>query len=227
MNVHVNLLHDDERRYQGLVSRKFIVLISLGLGVGLLVMVGGLLVSNFLGTRQEWNLLQERWRETEPRYKKYLVQDKERSRVKAMVGELNGCNHGRLGMHDFMLDLQRAVATYPIRFSRVSISAEASLVQAPVPKAPPLDVSVTNAPPVKPPPPIPAHRWHVTMTGRVFGERGHLDAVAFTEQLKRQSRLAELWESVRLQNLSPVAGSENRGQQIFTIEGVTKLRKCE
>ena len=227
MNVHVNLLHDDERRYQGLVSRKFILLVSSGLGLGLLVMVGGFAVSSFLGTRQEWNTLQTRWQETGPRYKKYLTKQQEQNRVKAVFGELNGWNHGRLPMAELMLEVQRTVAPYPIQFSRVTVAGETTLVQPPAPKPPPADASATNAPPAKPPPPIPARRWRITISGRVFGERGHTDVVALTEQLQANPRLAELWESVRLQSLTRATGTERRGEQMFSIEGLTKLRKCE
>jgi hypothetical protein len=225
MNVHVNLLHDDERRYQGLVSRKFIILASAGTVVSILVLLGSLAGYSFFGERQEWSTLRTQWQQTEPRYKNYLSQQQGQGRVKAVVGELNGWNRGRLPLSAILLDVQRMVAPHPIQLTRITIMGESTFVQPPTPKVPP--AAATNAPPAKPPPPIPARLWRVTIMGRVFGPQGHSDVVALTTQLQNAPGLADVWESVRLQNLTRATGSERRDEQNFTIEGLTKMRKCE
>ena len=240
MNVHVNLLHDDERRYQGLVGRKFIVIAATSAVVGLLAIVGTLLGYNLISAQQELQQLRASWKQTEPQYKRFLAQQKVRDLAAGVLGELRGATHGRLPMHDFLLEVQRVVAPFPVQLDRITITSEASLVQPPPPKvavkldepkpegpvAPP--AAITNAPPPPPPPPaIPARRWRVTLTGRVFGEQGHSAVVALATQLQRSPPLAEIWESVRLQNLARAPGEAHRGEQLFTIEGLTKLRKCE
>lgn len=225
MNVHVNLLHVDERRYQGLVSRKFVMLVSVGTAASVLGILGALAVYSFFGERQEWKSLHAQWQQTEPRYKSYLSQQQGQGHVKTVVNELNGWNHGRLPQHEFLLNIQRAVAPYPIQLTRLQVIGESSLVQQPMPKTP--AVAATNAPPAKPPPPIPARCWHVTITGRVFGPQGYTDVLAFVAQLQNTAGLAEVWESVRLQNLARPSDPEHRDEQNFTIEGLTKLRKCE
>ena len=225
MNVHVNLLHDDERRYQGLVSRKFILLVSVGTVVSILVLLGALATYSFFGERQEWKALQAQWQQTEPRYKNYLSQQQGQGRVKTVMGELNGWNHGRLPQHGFLLEIQRAVAPFPIQLTRLQVMGESILVQTPAPKAPP--AAAPNTPPAKPPPPIPARSWHVTITGRVFGPQGYTDVLAFVAQLQNAPGLSDVWESVRLQNLARPSGTEHRDEQNFIIEGLTKVRKCE
>ncbi len=225
MNVHVNLLHDDERRYQGLVSRKFIMLASVGTVAGVLGVLGSLAGYSFFGERQEWQTLQAQWQQTEPRYKNYLSQQQGQGRIKAVVGELNGWNRGRLTLSAFLLEVQRLVAPHPLQLTRVSIMGESTFVQPPTPRVSP--AAATNAPPAKPPPPIPARLWRVSIMGRVYGPQGHSAVVALTTQLQHTPGLAEVWDSVRLQNLTRATGSERRDEQSFTIEGLTRMRKCE
>ena len=68
MNVHVNFLHDDERRYQGLVGRKFIVIAASSAVVGLLAIVGTLLGYNLISAQQELQMLRASWRQTEQQF---------------------------------------------------------------------------------------------------------------------------------------------------------------
>ena len=238
MNVHVNLLHDDERRYQGLVGRKFIVIAATSTGLALLLIVGALLGIYLISAQQELQELRTQWRKTDPQYKKFLVQQKGRDQVAAVLGELNGWGHGRLPMHAFLLEIQRSVAPYPVQLDRVTVSGEYTMIQPPPPKvavkleAAPVEaggapVASTNAPPPPPPPAIPARRWHVVLSGRVFGDQGHTAVVELVTALQQSPPLADLWESVRLQNLSRAPGESHRGEQLFTIEGLTKQRKCE
>jgi hypothetical protein len=225
MNVHVNMLYEVERRYQGLVSRKFTFRALLGTLAAVLLLLGSLALYSFFGERQNWHALKTQWQQVEPHYKRYLLQQQGQGRVKNVAGELDGWNRGRLSMNAFLLDIQRVAAPYPIQFSRLNITSEGSLVQPPAPKVAP--AAAANAPPAKPPPPIPARRWQVLITGRVFGPQGYGDVVAFVTKLQNAPGLAEEWESVRLQNLARATGSDRRDEQNFTIEGVTKLRKCE
>jgi len=236
MNVHVNLLHDDERRYQGLVGRKFIAIAATTTGLALLLIVGGLLGFYLISAQQELQELRAQWRKTDPQYKKFLVQQKTRDQVAAVLGELNGWGHGRLPTHDFLVELQRVVAPYPVQLDRVTVSGEYTMIQPPPPKAvvkldeaPPesagAPVAAAKAPP--PPPAIPARRWHIVLTGRVFGDQGHTAVVELVTKLQQTPPLADLWESVRLQNLARAPGESHRAEQLFTIEGLTKQRKCE
>ncbi len=237
MNVHVNLLHEDERRYQGLVGRKFIMISATGTGLALLLIVGGLLGYTLISAQQELEMLRTQWRQTEPQYKKFLVQQKIRDQVAAMLGELKGWTHGRLSLHDFLAEIQRVVAPFPIQLDRLSVAGEYTMIQPPPPKvalklevapaeAGGAPVASTNAPP-PPPPPIPARRWHVTLSGRVFGEQGQSEVVELAAQLQKTPALAGLWDSVRLQSLTRAPGESHRAEQLFTIEGLTKLRNCE
>ena len=229
MNVHVNLLHEDEQRYQGLVSQKFIIRGSVVMVVGILLILGSLALYGYFGEYQERKTLETQWKQTEPLYRNYLSRQQGQGRVKTLVNELNGWNHGRLSLAAFMLDVQRVVAPFPIQFSRMTLMGETTFVQPPTPKPPPMDASsVTNAPvALKPPPPIPARRWRVTITGRVYGPQGHSDVVTLANRLQNAPWLADVWDSVRLQNLTRSTAGEHRDEQNFTIEGLTKLRKCE
>ena len=240
MNVHVNLLHDDERRYQGLVGRKFMVIATTCTVVGLLTIVGGLLGFNLFSAQQELQMLRSTWKQTEPQYKRFQAQQKVRDQTAAVLGELNGWEHGRLQMHSFLLEVQRVVAPVPVQLERVTMTAESVMVQPPAPKVAvkldepkpegaPAPAASTNAPPPPPPPPpaIPARRWHITIAGRVFGEQGHSAVVALAAQLQQAPALADVWDSVRLQSLARAPGEAQRAEQLFTLEGLTKLRKCE
>ena len=134
MNVHVNFLHDDERRYQGLVGRKFIVIAASSAVVGLLAIVGTLLGYNLISAQQELQMLRASWRQTEQQYKSFLAQQKVRDLAAGVLGELRGATHGRLPMHDFLLEVQRIVAPFPVQLDHITITSEASLVQPPPPK---------------------------------------------------------------------------------------------
>jgi hypothetical protein len=231
MNVHINLLHDDERRYQGLVGQKFIIIATAATALALLLIVGGLFGYGLMSAQQELERLRIDWKQTDPRYKKFLMQQKVRDQVSAVLGELNGWTHGRLPMHTFLLEVQRVVAPYPVQLDRLTVAGEYSMVQPPPPKVvvkfvEPAPVVSTNAPP-PPPPPIPARRWHITLTGRVFGAQGHTAVVELAARLQQAPGLSNVWESVRLQNIGRVPGDGSRNEQLFTIEGLTKLRKCE
>ena len=237
MNVHINLLHDAERRYQGLVGRKFILICATSTVLALLLIVGGLLGYNLVSAQQDLETLRASWRQTEPQYKDFLKQQKIRDQVAAMLNELNGWTHGRLPMDGFLLEMQRIVAPYPVQLDRLTLAGEYTMIQPPLPKVPVkieepkpeasgAPVAVTNAPPV-PPPPIPARRWHITITGRVFGEQGHTAVVDLAAKLQQAPAFAGLWDSVRLQSLTRAPGEEHRTEQLFTIEGLTQQRKCQ
>jgi hypothetical protein len=234
MKVHVNLLHPDEQRYQGLVSRRFILLSSVTTVTLVLVLVGGFALYGFFNKRQDLNWARMQWQKTEPRYKIILALQQEQSRIKTVVGELNGWNHARLPMHELLTEVQRTVAPHPIQFTRLNVSSEFVLIQPPTPtNTPPAEVAgeaqsalvVKTAP--KPPPPIHARRFHLAIAGRVLGAEGHTAVVEFNDQLQHNARIGPWFESVRLQGLNRAGGEARKNEQFFTIEGQTPVRRLE
>ncbi|TAN38160.1 MAG: hypothetical protein EPN23_03075 [Verrucomicrobia bacterium] len=235
MKVHVNLLHPDEQRYQGLVSLRFIFLASIVTLTAVVILVGSFALYSFFSKRQDLVWARDQWLKAEPLYKQTLALQQEQKRIKVVVDELNGWNHARLPLHQLLAELQRIVAPHPIQFSRLTITGERSLVQPPavtnVPKAEAKSEPAAGAKPAvppKPPPAIPAWRFRITIAGRVFGEAGHTAVVAFNEQLQRDPHLVNIFESVHMQGLSKASRETQRGnEQVFTIEALTPLRKFE
>jgi len=238
MKVHVNLLHPDEQRYQGLVSLRFIFLASTITLAVVIILVGGFALYSFFSKRQDLLWARDQWKKTEPLYKQLLTLQQEQKRLKAVVNELDGWNHARLPTYTLLAELQRLVAPHPIQFSHVTVMGERGMVQPPAvtnaPKAEVKDesagdggVPAKSTPPPKPPPAIPAWRFRITIAGHVFGEEGHTAVVMFNEQLQRDSQLAATFDSVRLQGLSRASREVQRNEQVFTIEALTPFRKFE
>lgn len=238
MRLQVNLLHEGELRHQGLVGRRFIIMVSLATLVGVLMLVGVLAGYAYISQRQELKNERAQWAKTEPNYKRFTALQQEQGRIKTVVDEILGWNHARLPMYDLLLELQRMVAPYPIQFTRVTVDSEFTMIQPPAPSGSArIEVKEEGAKeqsqpaaapaPAKPPPATPARRFHIVITGRVVGEQGHKNVVAFDEQLQKSPKLADIFESVRLQGISRAAGESRHNEQNFTIECLTKIRKYE
>lgn len=233
MKVHVNLLHPDEQRYQGLVSSRFIILASALTLASILLLVSGFALYGFFSKRQDLQWAREQWKKTELRYRTILALQQEQGRIKKVVDELNGWNHARLPMYDLLAELRKIVSPHPIQFTRLNVNSETMTIQPPPPTNPPPVKAQGEAQPVagaaapKPPTPIQAKRFHLLIAGRVLGAEGHTAVVEFNEQIQSNQRIGPWFEAVRLQGINRVTSGARRDEQYFNIEGTTPARKLE
>ena len=236
--VTVNLLRDSEMRYQGIVSRQFLITLGLSLVAVALLLVFALSGLRMYSRSQELKMANKAWLDAEPRYKKLLAMQREQAQERALASEMQGWHNSRLELAALLADIRHVVAARPIQFVRLTVSSQIELIQPPVapPKAAPAPAPVAKkdgeddlpARPVAVVLGTPARRFRLLLEAKASGEQSYQDVVDFGNDLRTAPALAAVFESVRLQGMRQAAEVKDRPtERLFEIECLMVPRKIE
>lgn len=116
----VNLLYKSEQRYQGAVSRGFILLAGIGTPVVLLLLIIGFFVIQNMSIKSQLASSEVLWESFEPRLKRYRAEKSGLTTSGEIISLFEGWEKSRTSIIDLMEDVQDRVPEN-VQFTRMSI----------------------------------------------------------------------------------------------------------
>lgn len=124
----VNLLKKDEQRYQGIVSRGFILLCGIGVPTLLILISAVVLFTYNAGIQSEIALNQAFWETLEPRLKKHAQGTQGLSTNKKVLDLFMGWETSQASFYKLLNDVQGSVPEM-VQFTRLSVrTGESKLI---------------------------------------------------------------------------------------------------
>jgi Tfp pilus assembly protein PilN len=120
----VNLLKKSEQRYQGKVSRKFILIAGVGAFVLTVLLIVGLFLVHKASLRNELNSTRVLWAQMEPRMKEHARDNKELATVTQILDLFHGWEGSRAPFVKLLNDVQ-SVVPETVQFTRMSVQTGA------------------------------------------------------------------------------------------------------
>ena len=231
MNLRVNLLREEELRYQGPVSRRFVIRATAStVGVVVFILLAALIhrqISLYQGMR--W--ARSEWTRLEARYEAVKKMQAELSAHQGLMGELQQWNQTRQSWGTVLESLQ-AIVPDSVQLTRLTVRTDWEFVRppAPAPKpAPEGEVAKAEEPPKEPVqlPAQPARRITVNMSGRASGDSADEVVGQFNQMLNRGAGFQNLFQSVKLQRMLKDASHSDEAVYLFEIEAVGQQRKMK
>ncbi len=230
MSLRVNLLKPEELRYQGPVSRQFIITL-VGSALALIFVLGILVtIQRQYALSKNLSWAREEWIKVEPRYKKDQAEQQKMFDNEALLKELNLWGSTRLQWGSLLVELQ-AIVPPTIQLTRMAVRSEwvfkkppaAAAAAEPAPEAAKGENATATAEPPPAPAATPARKVEVTLEGRAAGELADEVVVQFVKSFRDAPAYQPLFEAVKLQRmLRDTAGKDTEDKladRIFEIHG--------
>lgn len=116
----VNLIHKNEQRYQGAVSRSFILLTGIGTPVLLIVLILGFVLIQNMSVKSQLASSTAVWETYEPRLKQYRAEKSGLTTSGKIMGLFEGWEKSQASIVDLMEEVQDRVPQ-DVQFTRMSI----------------------------------------------------------------------------------------------------------
>lgn len=120
----VNLLKKSEQRYQGMVSKSFILLTSVGGPVLLLVLIFGIMMAQNSSVKSQLASSKVVWENFGPRLDSYRAEKQGLTTSSKIMGLFEGWEGSRMSIVELMDEVQERVPSN-IQFARMSIRSDA------------------------------------------------------------------------------------------------------
>ncbi len=222
MMIRVNLLKENEFRYQGAVSRGFIVQISL-------ITVGCMFILYLLATFIQYRSLQqslawsqERWNRIKPAYENVQAMKVEIGHNRLLLDELKGWQRSRVEWHEPLRELPR-IAPAATQFTRLNIWGA---VENPKPAAATSKKAALDKPKTPEQTPAPTRKYLINFEGRADDKLADKVVLQFVDDLRQTTAFKPILESVKLQGLRLESGRETTAR-IFNIEAATYSKEIK
>ena len=226
MSIRVNLLRPDEARRQGVVGVKFMIRVSIGTAVSILLIVGGLGYMRYETGKSDLAAARNIWALREPMYNKVLKMKEDLATEKKFQQELRGWQASRIEWKPLLIEL-RQICPPTVQLRRLGIRGDLFVKQKPV--VTPVDGEAESTAAAAPSLGM-AMRWYtITMDGKAAGAMAEDVVVQFVRTFGSDPLFKPLFEAPPKLNSLQRDTSQGGGQPIrtFNIEGATQKREMK
>jgi hypothetical protein len=228
MSLRINLLKENEYRYQGPVSLRFTILVSSALVGLILLVVLGLAAQRSMALRRNLRDARAEWTRIEPQFNKVSDLQKSLGANDALIGELALWSKTRPSWSKLLPALQQVVPE-SVQFTRLNARSEWQFLKPPAPPAGSgAEAGAKSKAQATELPNIPARKAFVSVEGRARGDLADETVVQLVRTWREADEYRPLFESVKLQRLlrENVQGKE-QPDRLFEIQGEFFLRRLE
>ena len=198
----VNLLKKSEQRYQGAVSRRFMLVSSVITPIILIAILSGVKLIQFAGVQSDLESSRKIWGDLKPRLA--LHQDEQRclngnQKILELIGGWRSTQVSQFGL---MSEIQAAVPAN-IQLNRLSIRSEPSTsVYREVEEF--------------------KFQYKLSLQGVSQGDQAEGTVIGFRKALLKTELMRATFDSVKLASMRKQAGGEGQNLREFMLEGSTK-----
>lgn len=220
MSLRVDLLREDEVRYQGAVSRRFALRAGISGAVAALSIFLAYFFYTEFSVRRELRDIDERWAQVSDRHKALKEKRITMSSMQGLQKELGAWGRNRL---DWVSRLDELEAMIPlnVQLVRFTVRDEWEFVRPPPPPPKPGEEA-------KPPPSQPARRTYLNISGRAAGANGEDAVIQVVTKMRNTKSYAGIFETIRLQRINTDPQPGDVADRAFDIEAaMAQPRKLE
>jgi hypothetical protein len=196
----VNLLKKSEQRYQGAVSRRFMLVSIVITPILLIAVVSSVKLVQYGGIRAELVASREIWQGLEARLAVAQQQQRGLKTNREALELLDGWKASQVSMEGLLLDIQKVIPEN-VQLSRVSIRCESGT--ALYSKADELALD-----------------YHLTVQGISEGQEAEDAVIALRKDLLTGEHLSEIFDSVKLISMRKRRGIDGENLREFGLEGL-------
>jgi len=195
----VNLLKKSEQRYQGAVSRRFILVSAVVSPILLIAVLSGIKLVQYGGIQSDLKANREIWKSLEPKLQLFNKQNQSLQANKQILSLFEGWQESQLPLVDMMGQVQDVVP-YNVQFTRFSLRGEISPGTYETPEQMALD-------------------YKMLIEGIAQGERAEEDVWRFHRELLDSTTVAASFDTVDLADMRKQRRGSGVNVREFRIVG--------
>ncbi len=195
----VNLLKKSEQRYQGAVSRRFMLVTLVVAPILFIALLSGIKLIQYAGIRSSLKSSREIWERLEPRLNLYKEEQRSRVSCKQALELFKGWQGTQVSLSSLLAEIQATVPA-SIQLKRLAIRSEQKTSVYGKPADFVLD-------------------YTLMLQGVAEGDRAEDAVIGLRKDLIEPSYMGSVFESVRLASMSKRAGKDGQSMREFTLEG--------
>lgn len=223
MSIRVNLLKPSEARRQGIVGVKFLIWVSVGSAVAILLILGALGFMRYETSKNNLAAARSIWGIREPMYNKVMKMKEDLATEKKFQQELRGWQASRIEWKPLLIEL-RKICPPTVQLRRLAVRGEFFVTQQkPVVET----VDGETSKPAAAPPRVAMRGYTITMDGKAAGAMAENVVVQFVRTFGSDPLFKPLFEAPPKLNSLQRESTQGSEQPIrtFSIEGSTRKRE--
>ena len=195
----VNLLKKSEQRYQGAVSRRFMLVSLVITPIMLVAVLSSIKLIQYSGVKSQLTSSEEIWADLEPRLELYKAENQGLVANKKVMDLFDSWKESQGSFVELLDEIQDTVPEN-VQFTRLSIRG----AQTSVAYADPNDTTLN---------------YELTLEGISQGERAENQVIDFRKDLLAGERMASRFADVKLSSLRKRSGKEGINMREFQLKG--------
>jgi hypothetical protein len=195
----VNLLKKSEQRYQGAVSRRFMLISIVATPIFLIAILSGVKLIQFGGVQSNLKSSREIWVDLKPRLSLYEDEQRGLNTNKEALALIEGWKNTQVSQHGLISEIQ-VVVPGNIQLTRLSIRSQPGTSIY----AEPEDFGL---------------KYKLMLQGIAEGSRAENSVIGLRRNLLDMDLMKATFESVKLASLRKRSGKEGQNMREFLLEG--------
>jgi len=197
----VNLLTQNERRYQGAVSRKFIFICAVAAPILLIAILSSIKLIQYSGVKSSLAASRSLWGDTEPRLKLFREENRGLVNNRQALELFEGWEKSQSSLVRLLDEIQNTVPSQ-IQFTRLSVRS------APTPAF----YSSADAMPLT---------FSLEIEGQAQGKQAENYVIGMRKDLLACEQIGSTFDSIKLVSMRKRSSSKGESLRDFKLEGVT------
>ncbi len=196
----VNLLKKSERRYQGVVSRRFIFVSMVVTPIFLIAILSGIKLVQYNGVQANLKASREIWADLEPQLERFQNQQRGLNTNRQAIDLIQGWRNSQVSMEGLLLDIQQTIPEQ-IQLTRVSVRSE--IKTSVYRNKDELDLD-----------------YRLVLQGVSQGAQAEGMVINLRKNLLKKEHLTATFDSVKLTSMRKREGRAGENMREFSLEGM-------
>ena len=196
----VNLLKKSECRYQGAVSRRFMLVSIVVTPILFIAVISGVKLIQYGGAQVDLKASREIWSRLEPRLAIALDQQRGLKANRQAINLINGWQESQVSMEALLLDIQNAIPAN-VQLTRISIRSDVKASR--YREADELGLN-----------------YRLALQGVSQGEQAEDAVISLRRDLLEKECLSAIFDSVKLTSMRKRSGADGENMREFSLEGL-------
>ncbi len=196
----VNLLTKSERRYQGAVSRRFMMVSIVVTPILFIALLSGVKLIQYGGVQADLKASREIWKTLEPKLAVALDRQRGLKTNRQALSLINGWKDSQVSMEGLLQDVQEVI---PENVSLMRVSIRSKVTASLYRDADELDLD-----------------YRLALQGVSQGEQAEDTVMNLRRDLLKKEHLSAIFDSVKLISMRKRSGADGENMREFSFEGL-------
>ncbi|MBN2162626.1 MAG: hypothetical protein JXR25_10525 [Pontiellaceae bacterium] len=198
----VNLLKKSEQRYQGAVSRRFIMVSAVVTPILLIAVLSGIKLVQFTGVQSDLRAKKELWAEMQPRLEVYKEENRSLAANRSILELFEGWEASQISIVEIMEDIQDIV---PVNMQFTRLVVRGNVAPGTYANAEEMGVD-----------------FKLQVDGLALGDRAEEDVWRFHKEMLSTESIASVFDFIDLSDMRKRLSNDGSSSREFSIIGSNK-----